>query len=220
MVRLYKKVDKMSFKNTKEQIRARNLINLKNTIKISAKCRHYPALKTLLNLINLKKPKSILLFMPLAYEPDVYRLRSKISKKCDIFAPFMVDVSLKVVKLSLPFHISKFKVREPIGKMVFNKVVDMAVVPVIGVDGAMRRIGHGKGFYDRFFSQMPKPPKTIVFVQIIDLYTNEKIAQKHDISCDFYITPKKNYVKRGKYDRNFSGIRSRCGGCWRRIHCS
>ncbi|WXG60138.1 5-formyltetrahydrofolate cyclo-ligase [Campylobacter concisus] len=98
-----------------------------------------------------------------------------------------------------------------------NVKLDMAVVPAIGVDGAMARIGHGKGFYDRFFDTLPVKPKLIVFLEVKDFYTKDVLSQAHDAVADFHITPSKNYIKRGINDRGFNRLRSRCGGRWSRV---
>ena len=150
--------------------------------------------------------------MPFDYEPNLYILQKKLSKKCEFFVPFMLDINLKMVKFKRPFVKSKFGVTETLNQNEFKGKIDLAVVPVIGVDGNMARIGHGKGFYDMFFSALNYKP-IIVFVSIKDNFTNSIISQKHDIIGDFYFTPRKNYFKKGKYDRYCSGIsrgRSRC----------
>ncbi|MBE3023003.1 5-formyltetrahydrofolate cyclo-ligase [Campylobacter sp. 7477a] len=201
----------------KKDIRIKNFKEMNKIIDRTAKAKHYAVLKTLLNLIELSKSKNILFFMPLRYEPDVYSIRRNLSKKCNIFIPFMVGLSLKMVELKMPFVRSKFNVREPLSKKSSTRRLDMAVVPVIGVDATMARIGHGKGFYDRFFSGLSYRPKLIVFVQIKDFYIDKILSQDHDIRGDIYLTPKQNYIKRGIYDRDFNRLRSRCGGRWRRV---
>jgi 5-formyltetrahydrofolate cyclo-ligase len=45
-------------------------------------------------------------------EPNLIMLRRKLAKKCTIFVPFMVDKSLKMVKLRLPLFVSKFGIKE------------------------------------------------------------------------------------------------------------
>ena len=123
-----------------------------------------------------------------------------------------------MVKFRLPLKVAKFGVRQSPNSNAFFKEIDLAIVPTIAVDGNMARIGHGKGFYDMFFSMLKNKP-IVVFVEICDLFCNQNLCKKHDIVGDFYITAKKNYMLRGKYDRNFSRFNRRIGGCWSRI-CS
>lgn len=203
---------------TKEEFRKNAKIRLKNKVKISAKSSHYRMFKPLLKLLSELNGKKILIFNPLSYEPNFYLLKRTLAKKYEIFIPFMLGISLEMVKSKLPLVNSKFGVREPVNAKIFKKRVDIAVVPVLGVDGNMARIGHGKGFYDRFFDSLPYRP-VVIFVCISDSFTSKVITQTHDISCDFFITPNKIYLKRGKYDRDFDRLRRRCGGSWSRV-CS
>lgn len=200
----------------KEEFRKFAKSKLKNNLKFRAKSAHYKVLDRLEKLIEFTNSKKILIFLPLKYEPNLLLLGNKLLKNRVILIPFMVDVSFKMVELRRPFMISRFGVRESSNQNEYLKKIDMAVVPTIGVDGTMARIGHGKGFYDIFFSALKYRP-TIVLVSSIDMFYKAKIAEKHDIRGDFYITPTKNYIKRGKYDRNFNSIRCRVGGNWSRI---
>lgn len=202
----------------KENFRKKIRTELKREVKFKARSAHYTMLNPLLNLLDELKPKRVLTFHPLASEPNLQILRRKLRKKYEIFIPFMFDISLKMVKSKLPLRRSKFGIKEPISPKFSHKRIDVAVVPVLGVDGNMARIGHGKGFYDRFFSDLPYRP-IVIFIQIKENFIDKIITQNHDIQGDFYITPTKNYIKRGTYDRSFSRIRSRCGGSWRRVSC-
>ena len=203
----------------KEDFRRSAKTALKKEVQISAKAKHYKMFKPFLNLLTELGAKRILIFNPLSYEPNLYILRRKLAKKYEIFVPFMLGISLEMVKSRLPLvSRTKFGVKEPLSTKIFKKRIDVAVVPVIGVDGNMARIGHRKGFYDRFFANLPYRP-ILVFVEILDNFTNEIITEDHDVTCDFYLTPSKIYAKRGIYDRDFNRFRNRCGGTWRRVSC-
>lgn len=162
-------------------------------------------------IIKKLKCKNILLFAPLFYEPNLLNLRPKLSKKCNLFLPFMVNKSLKSVKLRLPFDIAKFKVKQPPNSNAFTQKLDLVIIPVIGVDTNMARIGHGFGFYDRFLDSLNHKP-IVIFVGIKDMFINSQICDFHDIKADFYITPHKNYTK-ANHDR--SNHRRNRFGCWR-----
>lgn len=204
-------MDKKDFRIT-----AKN--RLKTDTKIHAKCAHYKILKIVSNLIEIFKAKKILIFMPLFYEPNLYLLAKNFSKnriKREFLVPFMLDVSFKMVKLRRPFEIASFGVKQPPNQNAQNGL-DMAIIPCIGVDGNFARIGHGKGYYDIFFSHLKTKP-IVVFVSLSDNFTKAEISQKHDLVGDFYITPKKNYLKKGKYDRVLNRLNSRCGRHFSRI---
>jgi 5-formyltetrahydrofolate cyclo-ligase len=63
----------------------------------------------------------------------------------------------------------------------------MIIVPVIGVDRYYKRVGFGKGMYDRFYEKLKKKP-VVLFVQRKRCYTKEVVSSSYDISADFYIT--------------------------------
>lgn len=203
----------------KESFRKSAKFTLKREIKQSAKCKHYPMLKTTMKIIEHYKAKKILIFMPLVYEPNLMIIRRNLVKNREIFIPFMRDISFKMVKLRNPFFVSKFGVRESANQNEYKKKIDLAVIPVIGVDGNGGRIGHGKGYYDIFFSELKFKPK-IIFVEIKDMLIDEIITEPHDIQGDLYITPKKNYILRGNNDNSYfmsrSGYYRCCGGVFHR----
>ena len=201
---------------TKEIFRKKAKKKLKLIAKTKAKCSHYESLRNLKKIIKTTNSKKILFFMPMANEPNLLLLRRKLAKSNEVFIPLMRNLSFEMVKLRGPFYKSRFGILENRSQNAFRKKIDLAVVPVIGVDGKMARIGHGMGFYDRFFDNLNHKP-LIIFVEICDMYIKETISQKHDIKCDIYLTPKKNYLIRGKNDRNNSRLRSRCSGSWCRI---
>ena len=171
----------------------------------------------IIKLIRFYNVKNLLIFTPMPTEPNLIMLRRKLAKKCTIFVPFMVDKSLKMVKLRLPLFVSKFGIKEARDSNAYKKKIDMAIVPVIAVDTNMARVGHGAGFYDRFFDSLGYRP-VVVFVSIKDMYINNKICDAHDICADFYITPTKKYIKKVCYDRDVaSRIRRLNFWSWRRL---
>ncbi len=152
----------------------------------------------LLKYIDETGAKNILIYMPLREEVDIRKVLQKLRKKdkYTIFVPFMEGVSFKMVKFRLPLYIKKFNIREPKNSFALNKRIDLAIVPSLGVDGAFRRIGFGKGMYDRFFQSLPYRPK-IAFVESVDCFTASHVGEPHDIQADIYITPYKTR-KRGQ----------------------
>ncbi|TKX32764.1 5-formyltetrahydrofolate cyclo-ligase [Campylobacter aviculae] len=172
--------------------------------------------KECFKLIKKFKARKILIFIPLDYEPNLIKFRHLFSKKCTLFVPFMQDKSLKIVKLRLPFVKKRFGILEPMDSFLKTKI-DLAIIPVIGIDRDLKRIGHGQGFYDRFFGNLNYKPY-IIFTQSIHAFSERKITQKHDVSGEFYINPyRKYYRKESKNDRTNNCIYSRYNRSWNRI---
>ncbi|MCH9814550.1 MAG: 5-formyltetrahydrofolate cyclo-ligase [Epsilonproteobacteria bacterium] len=147
-------------------------------------------MKLLEQVIELYQPKSILFYLPLALEADIRQLIYKKRKKLKLFVPFIVGESFKMVKYRLPLTHNGFNIYEPSNSSLVQKRVDMIIVPVVGVDGNFKRVGFGKGMYDRFYETLSKKP-VVVFVQRSKCHTDQKITDSYDIRADYYITPKK-----------------------------
>ena len=143
----------------------------------------------LLKELRSIRNKSILFYYPLGNEVDLRKIINIIRKTNDVYIPFMEDESFKMVRFRLPLYKKKFGIFEAGNS--FRKInkVDIAIVPAIGVDSNLQRIGFGKGMYDRFFAKLKKKPYTI-FLQADECYTKEKVCDSYDVSCDVLLTPK------------------------------
>jgi len=165
-------------------------------------------------LYKLCKPyKKILLFIPLKNEVNINPLIKKLRReKKSIFVPFMEDLSFKMVKYQLPLTKKKFSIIEPINKQKTLEKIDLAIIPIIGMDKTFRRVGFGKGMYDRFFERLKYKPKKVVFVQLKPCISKETITKTHDIQADEFISFKINKRRKNANFNNFSRydyIRSR-----------
>ncbi len=179
----YEKLNKKIFRQHCKEV-------LKNASKNAKIQKDKQIIKYLEKLLKIEKPKNILVYIPLKNEPNIAPFISKNRKKYNLFVPFMEGVSFKIVKYRLPLRQKKFQIKEPPNSFLKETKIDLAIVPVVGVDGDYRRIGFGKGMYDRFFSSLSYKPK-IAFVQIKKCFTKKRICDLHDIKANFYITPEK-----------------------------
>ncbi len=160
-------------------------------------------------LKTAKNYKKILIFIPLENEPDIRWVINELRKeKKSVFVPFMQDLSFKMVKYALPLKKKKFSILEPLNKNETLEKIDLAIVPVVGIDSDFKRVGFGKGMYDRFFAKLGYKPK-IVFVQLIPCVASKKLTDVFDIKGDEFISFN---VRRKNDNRNYSRfffIRSR-----------
>lgn len=148
-------------------------------------------------VIKEHKPKSILFYLPLPLEVDIQSLLRIYRKKLKIFTPYIVGESFKMVQYRLPLRCNSFNIYEPSNSKIEYKRVDMIIVPVVGVDGNFKRVGFGRGMYDRFYEKLQKKP-IVVFVQREKCLTRKKITDGYDIRGDYYITPKESIKIRKK----------------------
>ncbi len=144
--------------------------------------------KKLKKFIDRYKAKNILLYIPMGMEVDVLPLINSLRRECkNVYVPFMVEDSFKLVKYRLPLETKRFGIKEPKNSFCIHKNIDLAIVPVVGVDGECKRIGFGRGMYDRFFYRINYKP-TVVFTQLILCKTKESLTNQYDIQADYIIT--------------------------------
>ena len=90
-----------------------------------------------------------------------------------------------------PMRINKLGIPEPIEPLI-KIVPDLILVPLLGYDGEMNRLGYGGGFYDRYFEKQDKF-KSIVKIGLA--FTSQKVKKlpinKFDKKLDKIITEKK-----------------------------
>lgn len=145
----------------------------------------------IIKIINLHKPKKILLYVPLGLEVDVMPIIKELRKRknIEVYVPFMKGESFIPVKFRLPLRVKRFGIKEPNFSTFRNNNIqlDMAIVPIVGIDDTYRRIGFGAGMYDRFFEKIKKRPITI-FTQLTLCKTKGNVTDKHDIEPDYIIT--------------------------------
>ncbi|WP_331773867.1 5-formyltetrahydrofolate cyclo-ligase [Sulfurospirillum sp. 1612] len=191
-------MEKLTF-DTKQDFRTHCKGKLQKISRQNLLKRNALVQKKLLQLIDEIHAKNILFYWPLKREVDVRKLlyRARCRPDCNIYVPFMEGVSFKMVKFRLPLKGKKFNIKEPNNSFAKCKKIDLAIVPVLGVDGAFRRVGFGKGMYDRFFESLPYTPH-IAFVELVDCHTTSTVSEKHDIQADIYITPYNTIKKREK----------------------
>lgn len=170
-------------------------------------------------LERLKKLKirSLLLYISLEIEVDMRKIITVCRRKYKVFVPFMEGVSFKVVKYRLPLYTKRFNIKEPQNSFAIKPKIDLAIMPIIGVDGAFKRIGFGKGMYDRFFESLSFKP-TVWFVQREMCFTQTILSEQHDIEADIYLTPYKTMIKRGTNGFRVTSSRCRSSKRCRRVH--
>jgi len=144
-------------------------------------------------LIQRDNARTILLYVPLGIEvninPLIRRLRQE---KRLLFVPFMEGESFSLVKYRLPLKKKQFGIKEPkYSKQYRTKRIDLAIVPIVGTDPTLRRVGFGKGMYDRFFERERKNIKKTVFVSRRLCLAHQVVTNHYDISADMLITPEK-----------------------------
>lgn len=82
-------------------------------------------------------------------------------------------------------------IRQPVNADPFDMDrCDLVIVPLVAGDSMCNRIGYGKGYYDQFLSQFPRPTIGVAFdVQIVESVPTEP----GDIELDMIVTESGRY---------------------------
>jgi 5-formyltetrahydrofolate cyclo-ligase len=177
---------------TKDDFRKECIEKLTNNTNILRYYKDRRIIKKIQEVIKVEKPVNILLYIALGIEVNIMPLLNELrkNKKYNLFVPYMIGKTLKIVPYRLPLMKKKYNIKEPNNSYFKYKVnIDLAIVPIIGTDNSFRRIGFGVGFYDRFFSSLKYTPK-IIFTQRCLCKSKNILTQEHDIKADYIITNK------------------------------
>jgi 5-formyltetrahydrofolate cyclo-ligase len=155
----------------------------------------------LYKFIKKQKAKNIMLYIPLKIELNISALILKLRReKKMLLVPFMEGESFSLVKYRLPLSKKQFGVKEPKNTNKYKHKIDLAIVPIIGTDKTLRRVGFGKGFYDRFFEKNHKKIHKILFVGREYCVSSKIITDDHDVKGSKYLSHrnchKKKYLTR------------------------
>jgi 5-formyltetrahydrofolate cyclo-ligase len=143
---------------------------------------------------QLQSARTILFFAPLPDEPDVWPLLEKLlptKKICALpaFDPATQTYSARRVRnLVTDLAVGNFGIREPATGCpeVALGDLDLILVPGVAFDLGGRRLGRGKGFYDRLLANARGIKCGIAFdVQIVKAVP----VEIHDMRMNFIVTP-------------------------------
>ena len=148
-------------------------------------------LQRLYQLIVQSHAQKIMLYLPMKTEINLYPLIKQLRKeKRELYVPFMEGKSFRVVKYRYPLEKKRFGIKEPKdSKQYKTKKLDIAIVPIVGLDITHRRVGFGKGMYDRFFEKEIKNINKTVFVARELCYSKEIVTDDYDVKADIIIVP-------------------------------
>ena len=149
-------------------------------------------IQKLLNKQELfQKAKKVGLFMPIEFEPKLV-----ISKEKKVYIPFIKDEVLGYGNISKGISVGTYGILEPKSKKEVNIFeLDIILVPLVGFNEKLYRLGRGKGFYDKTFVNIKSEAKRPVLwgVGFEMQKTNLNFQEKHDAKLDKIFTEKEIY---------------------------
>ncbi|MDA7576558.1 5-formyltetrahydrofolate cyclo-ligase [Candidatus Pelagibacter sp.] len=150
--------------------------------------KFYSFLKT--NRFNLKNLGG---YYPSNYEFDDLKILEFLEKK-------NYKISLPIIKKNNqmdffkwskndPLKINKYGIPEPVSSKIFYP--DILLVPLVGYDSDLNRLGYGGGFYDRYIEKIEKIKKVIKIGLAFSYQKLKKVPiNQYDKKLDIIITEK------------------------------
>lgn len=107
----------------------------------------------LAELSEYRAASTVMAFMGTARELDTDPLAARLAAEGrTLVLPRVVGDDLEAALPGETWATGAFGIREPTGPVVDVAVIDLVVVPGVAFTAAGARLGHGKGYYDRFLS--------------------------------------------------------------------
>ncbi len=139
-------------------------------------------------LLPYLKDKTIMSYCSYNEEVDVNRINELFDVCLPVTYPDGLMEAIKPVDNRFIFNRLNIKEPDPAyGIKVDKKDIDVILVPLLGFDERRNRLGHGKGYYDRFLKDC-KALKIGVAFSIQEL--DEVITDENDVKLDMIITEK------------------------------
>ena len=153
--------------------------------------------KKLEELDLFKNADHVLFYYTHGSEVDTVPLINKWANKKQIYLPKLKSANEFI---ALPFHDfdalekSIYGIPEPIehkGEKKYEKKLDLIIVPGAAFDRNCNRLGMGKGFYDRYLSQLANIPKIALAFE--EQMLDEVPKDSYDVPIDMIITDQNIY---------------------------
>ena len=144
----------------------------------------------------LKSFRSVLSFHSFMHEIDTSLLNAHLAAEKKLLLPRVAGDSLLIYAVAdldtqVTQEVYSFgKLKEPIPALCIQvdlNCIDCILVPGLGFDHCKRRIGYGKGHYDRFlaqYNQLQFSPQTIGLGFKEQLFENSLPHETHDLALD------------------------------------
>ncbi len=120
-------------------------------------------------------------------------INSLFKSKKQVFAPKITQNEIKFIEISDlsadSFTINNYGIREPLSnKHIECDDLELIIVPGVAFDRLMNRLGHGKGYYDKYLLNFKGIKVGICFEELL---FKELPNDSHDIKMDMVVTDKR-----------------------------
>ena len=151
----------------------------------------------LANEIQNRDLKRILVYQSIDKEPSIKEtIELAWQKNIEVYIPKVMSkekIIINRLKKNSSYSKNKFGIKESndLDTVELNEI-DLAVLPLVGIDINGFRLGYGGGYYDRFFNQESELSRKpfIICVGYAFQVLEFSFAEDHDLKCDLVITEK------------------------------
>lgn len=154
--------------------------------------------KKVISLNKFKESKSIFIYLAKDNEVNTdYIIQQSLQENKSVFVPLIIGNEMDIAKIntSTKFRIGKFGIREPLGAEIIKdgQLIDLSIIPMVAFDSNLNRLGHGKGFYDKWLNKN-------VTLKIGICFEERKFDKvpidNNDVQMDVIISEKEIYLKK------------------------
>ena len=143
-----------------------------------------------------RRAKSVLIYAPIAGELDIWPLLATalLSRKLVALPKYLAATrnyaAFEIKHPEADIELGKFGIREPGQSCIEVKLndLDLVLVPGLAFDLHGRRLGRGKGYYDRFLKAVRGTTCGVAFEEQI---VREVPVEPHDVHLNCILTPKR-----------------------------
>lgn len=133
-------------------------------------------------------------------EPDTFLIVDDLSAKFPglvITVPVIGELGYTmenvVLKRDVEFKKNNFGIPEPKKQeVVMPELIDLVLIPMLCFDESGNRVGHGRGYYDRYLKRC-RPDVVKVGICLFEPVERIEDVGRNDVALDFCCTPEKLY---------------------------
>lgn len=142
-----------------------------------------------------REAQVIYAFCSAGQEPDTQAIvRRALRDGKQIFLPVVQGDEMRFFSYEAgdPMTRGAFGISEPVLRRTASANPDLILVPMVAFDAACNRLGHGKGYYDRYLGQSDLKTVGIAFSE----FRLDTVAvEPHDVKLDVIITDREVFRK-------------------------
>ena len=180
-MKILKELNQSYQKSDKSRLRKRVLNNYNSSF---SKISFDKCISNCINFLESINFQSIALYSATKYEISINKIFFHLlNKGKQIFFPKINGEKLDfyLVKELSELNIGKFNILEPTSSNIVDiEYLDFIIVPCLAIDKNKKRIGYGKGYYDKALEGVDKD-RLISLIDIDSYFPTCSVTNKHDI---------------------------------------